>query len=141
MPPENPRTFDIAEADRRLTAAGYLREGGTGHASTRKATPLNLRLTWPDSESEHATNAEFLVDWFGQLGIEIDAAVTAEGALIDAVTGPPGAADYDLYMWGWVGDPDPNSLLGFLTTDEIGGSSDSFFSNERFDALYELQRS
>jgi peptide/nickel transport system substrate-binding protein len=44
-------------------------------------------------------------------------------------------------MWGWVGDPDPNSLLGFLTTDEIGAASDSYYSNERFDQLYELQRS
>ena len=141
VPPENPRTFDLAEADRRLTAAGYVREGGTGPRLDKEGNPLNLRLTWPDSEAEHATDAEFLVDWFGQIGISVDAAVTAEGALIDAVTGPPGAADYDLYMWGWVGDPDPNSLLGFLTTDEIGGSSDSFFSNARFDELYELQRS
>ncbi len=141
VPPENPRTFDLAEADRRLTDAGYLREGD-GPRQDKEGNPINLRLTWPDSEAEHATNAEFLVEWFGELGIEVDAAVTAEGALIEAVTGPPGGpADYDIYMWGWVGDPDPNSLLGFLTTAEIGGASDSYYSNERFDELYDLQRS
>ena len=56
--------------------------------------------------AEHATDAEFIVGWFGEIGIAVDAAVTDEGALFDApVTGPPGDADYDLYMWGWVGDP------------------------------------
>ena len=50
-------------------------------------------------------------------------AVTEEGKLIDDVTGPgPTAeANYDIYMWGWAGDPDPNSLLKFFTTDQIGG--------------------
>ena len=43
-------------------------------------------------------------------------------------------------MWGWVGDPDPNSLLGFFTTDEIGGSSDSYYSNADYDDLYNEQR-
>jgi peptide/nickel transport system substrate-binding protein len=43
-------------------------------------------------------------------------------------------------MWGWVGDPDPTSLLNFFRTDEIGFSSDSFYSNERYDELFLLQR-
>ncbi|HEU0235346.1 MAG TPA: ABC transporter substrate-binding protein [Candidatus Limnocylindrales bacterium] len=140
VPPENPRTFDLAEADRRLTAAGYVLDGD-GRRLDKDGNQLNLRLTWPDSEAENATNAQFMVEWFGDLGIEIDAAVTEEGALIDAVTGPPnGPADYDLYMWGWVGDPDPTSLLNFFRTEEIGFSSDSFYSNERYDELFLLQR-
>jgi peptide/nickel transport system substrate-binding protein len=43
-------------------------------------------------------------------------------------------------MWGWVGDPDPTSLLDFFRTEQIGGSSDSYYSNERYDELFELQR-
>ncbi|MGP1675433.1 MAG: hypothetical protein ACTS8Z_09495, partial [Candidatus Limnocylindrales bacterium] len=53
---------------------------------------------------------------------------------------PDGPADYDIYMWGWVGDPDPTSLLNFFRTEEIGGSSDSYYSNPRFDELFLLQR-
>ncbi|HSL34521.1 MAG TPA: ABC transporter substrate-binding protein, partial [Candidatus Limnocylindrales bacterium] len=140
VPPENPRTFDIEEAKRRLETAGY-RVNPAGQRLDKEGQPLNLRLTWPDSESENATIAQFLTEWFGQLGITIDAAVTEEGKLTDDVTGPPnGPADYDLYMWGWVGDPDPNSLLEFFTTDQIGGSSDSYYSNPRYDELFELQR-
>ena len=140
VPPESPRTFDIEEAKRRLDAAGYALDG-EGRRIDKEGQPLNLRLTWPDSESENATNAQFLVEWFAELGITVDAAVTEEGKLIDDVTGPPnGPADYDLYMWGWVGDPDPTSLLDFFRTEQIGGSSDSYYSNERYDELFLLQR-
>ena len=138
--PENPRKFDIEEAKRRLDAAGY-KLNAQNQRLDKAGQPLNLRLTWPDSESENATIAQFLAQWFGELGITIDAAVTEEGKLTDDVTGPPkGPADYDLYMWGWVGDPDPNSLLEFFTTDQIGGSSDSYYSNARYDELFNLQR-
>jgi peptide/nickel transport system substrate-binding protein len=43
-------------------------------------------------------------------------------------------------MWGWVGDPDPTSLLDFFRTEQIGGSSDSYYSNPRYDELFLLQR-
>jgi peptide/nickel transport system substrate-binding protein len=138
--PENPRTFDIDEAKRRLDAAGY-KTDAQGQRLDKDNKPLNLRLTWPDSEAENANIAQFIKEWFGQLGITVEAAVTEEGKLIDDVTGPPnGPADYDMYMWGWVGDPDPTSLLDFFRTEQIGGSSDSYYSNARYDELFLLQR-
>jgi peptide/nickel transport system substrate-binding protein len=140
VPPANPRRFDIEEAKKRLDAAGYALDSA-GKRLDKDGKVINLRLTWPDSEPENATNAEFLVEWFGDLGIDVDAAVTAEGTLIDDVTGPPnGPANYDIYMWGWVGDPDPTSLLNFFRTEEIGGSSDSYYSNPEYDRLFLEQR-
>ena len=131
--PDRPRKFDIAEAKRRLDAAGY-KLNASGKLLDKDGKVINLRLTWPDSEAENATNAQFLVEWFGQLGITVTAAVTEEGKLIDDVTGPPaGPANYDIYMWGWVGDPDPTSLLKFFQTSEIGASSDSYYSNPHYD--------
>jgi peptide/nickel transport system substrate-binding protein len=139
-PPSNPRKFDLAEARSRLDAAGYKLDAA-GHRLDKEGKVINLRLTWPDSEPEHGTDAQFIADWFGQVGVQVDASVTAEGALIEAVTGPPnGPADYDIYMWGWVGDPDPTSLLNFFRTEEIGGASDSYYSNPRYDELFLLQR-
>ena len=138
--PATPRTFDIEEAKRRLQAAGY-ELNGENRLLDKEGNPITLRLTWPDSESENGSIAPFLVEWFGELGIQVDAAVTEEGKLIEDVTGPPeGPANYDIYMWGWVGDPDPTSLLNFFRTEEIGGSSDSYYSNPRYDELFTLQR-
>jgi peptide/nickel transport system substrate-binding protein len=44
-----------------------------------------------------------------------------------------------MVIWGWVGDPDPNSLLQILTSDAISDSSDSQWSNAAYDALYTQQ--
>ncbi|HET7703170.1 MAG TPA: ABC transporter substrate-binding protein [Candidatus Limnocylindrales bacterium] len=138
--PANPRRFDIEEAKRRLDVAGY-KLNAEGKRLDKDNKVVNLRLTWPDSEAENGTNAQFLVEWFGQLGITVTAAVTEEGKLIDDVTGPPnGPANYDIYMWGWVGDPDPNSLLNFFRSEEIGGSSDSYYNSPRYDELFLQQR-
>ena len=138
--PDKPRKFDIEEAKRRLDAAGYTLNSA-GKRLDKDGKVINLRLTWPDSEAENATNAQFLVEWFGQLGVTVTAAVTEEGKLIDDVTGPPsGPANYDIYMWGWVGDPDPTSLLKFFQTSEIGSSSDSYYSNPHYDDLFKQQR-
>ncbi len=107
----------------------------------KDGNPITLRLTWPDSEEESATDAQFIAGWLTELGITVEAAVTEEGKLLDDLLGPPdGDADWDFYMWGWVGDPDPMSLLSFFTSGQLGGLNDSFFSNERYDELFELQQ-
>ena len=44
-------------------------------------------------------------------------------------------------MWGWVGDPDPMSLLSFFVSDEIETTiNDCFYSNPRYDQLFEDQQ-
>jgi peptide/nickel transport system substrate-binding protein len=139
-PPENPRSFDIAEANSRLDAAGYER-GSDGIRLDAEGKPITLRVTWPDSEAEHETDAQFLEEWWGELGINVDAYVTEEGKLLEDLIPPPdGPADFDIELWGWVGDPDPTSLLNVLRGDEIGSFSDSFFDNDRYDELFLEQR-
>jgi len=50
------------------------------------------------------------------------------------------APDFDTFIWGWGGDPyDPSTLLQLITTSQIGGSSDSFYSNPEYDPLFDEQ--
>jgi peptide/nickel transport system substrate-binding protein len=138
--PTTPRRFDIEEAKRRLDVAGYVLDG-SGKRLDKDGNPITLRLTWLDSVEEHATDAQFIQGWITELGITVEAAVTEEGKLLDDLLGPPdGEANWDFYMWGWVGDPDPMSLLSFFTSGQLGGTNDSFFSNARYDELFELQQ-
>jgi len=139
--PATPRTFDLAEANRRLDAAGYARNAD-GKRVDKEGKEIVLRLTWPDSEEENATNAQFIQGWFKELGIGVDAYVTEEGKLLADLPGPglDGPADWDFYMWGWVGDPDPMSLLSFFTSFQIDNLNDSFYANDRYDELFGLQQ-
>lgn len=140
--PDRPRTFDIDEANRRLDAAGYGR-GGDGRRADKQGKPIVLRLTWPDSE-DHLADAEFIKGWFEQVGVGVDAFVTEEGTLIDTLYGPETGdytADWDMYIWGWGGDPDPQSLIGLFTTEQIeAGINDCFYSDDRYDELFNLQQ-
>jgi peptide/nickel transport system substrate-binding protein len=139
--PDNLRTFDIDEANRRLDEAGYARDAD-GDRLDAEGNKIVLRVTWPDSEAEHETDAQLLKGWWEELGIGVDAYVTEEGKLLDDLLPPisDGPADFDIELWGWVGDPDPTSLLNVLRADEIGNFSDSFWENARYDELFLLQR-
>jgi peptide/nickel transport system substrate-binding protein len=140
--PDVLRKFDLAVADQKLVAAGYVKDSA-GKRLDKDGKPITLRLTWPASESELATAAQFVTEWWGELGIGVEAGVTEDETLLVDLTppeyDPPGKANFDTYMWGWVGDVDPTSLLQPFTTDEIGGSSDTFWSNARFDELFVQQ--
>jgi peptide/nickel transport system substrate-binding protein len=140
--PENPREFNLDTANERLDAAGYTR-GSDGRRVDKDGKPIELRLTWPSSE-DHSADAQFIEEWWEQVGVGVDQFVTDEGTLIDDLLGPEYdseyRADWDAYMWGWVGDPDPTSLLSLFTTEEIAsGLNDCFYSDEEYDRLFEEQ--
>jgi peptide/nickel transport system substrate-binding protein len=142
LDPANPRTFDIALAKQKLEAAGYKLDTA-GKRLDKENKPINLRMLVPDTSTTYAQSAEFLTSWWAELGIDM----TTQSLDADTVTAretppegdPPGKADFDVVIWNWAGDVDPNSLLGILTTDQVGSNSDTFFSNARYDELYALQ--
>ena len=44
--------------------------------------------------------------------------------------------DYDMFLWGWGGDPDPNFILSVFTTAQINGWSDCAWSDPQYDKLF-----
>lgn len=143
VPPDNPRTFDLEEAERRLEAAGYELDGQNRRLD-QEGNPITLRLVFPDSDESYAGAAQFIQDWWGQLGITITPQQYDSGTLVDLMLPPEAGderytADYDLFIWGWAGDVDPNSLLEIFTCDQIGNSSDSMYCNPEYDELFAAQ--
>ena len=142
--PETPRTFDPAEADRRLTEAGYVLDG-EGRRLDKEGNPIVLDLVFPDSDTTYATSAEFITTWWGDLGITVNAAQYDSDTLGTLMLPPEYdpeedyKADYDLFIWGWGGDVDPNSLLEIFTCGQIGNSSDSLYCNPEYDELFTQQ--
>jgi peptide/nickel transport system substrate-binding protein len=139
--PANPRTFDPAIADQKLTDAGYVLDA-SGNRLDKDGNQIVLELVFPDSDTSYATAAEFITTWWGDLGIAVNSAQYDSDTLVDLML-PPEAdpeadykADYDIFIWGWAGDVDPNSLLEIFTCDQIGGSSDSNYCNPRYDELF-----
>ncbi len=138
--PDKPRTFDIELAKQKLEAAGYTTDA-SGNRIDKEGKPIKLRLYAPDSDAGYAKSAEFIKDWYGQLGIQVSTQVLTSAALGELVLPPEGdgTAKYDIELWGWSGNPDPNALLQIFRCDAIGGTSDSQYCNPEYDKLYDLQ--
>jgi peptide/nickel transport system substrate-binding protein len=142
--PATPRTFDLAVAGQKLEAAGYVLDAA-GKRLDKEGNPIVLDLVFPDSDATYATTAEFIQTWWGELGIAVNPSQYDSDTLVDLML-PPEAdptadykADYDLFIWGWGGDVDPNSLLEIFTCDQIGTSSDSMYCNPHYDELFTQQ--
>jgi len=137
--PDKPRTFDIEKAKSLLDAAGYKLDAN-GKRLDKDNKPIKLRLDMPDSDENYPKAAQFIKEWYGQLGIDVTTQVMTSAALGTLILPPPDAqAKYDIELWGWAGNPDPNALLQIFRCDAIGGTSDSQYCNKDFDALYDEQ--
>jgi peptide/nickel transport system substrate-binding protein len=141
--PDHPRTFNIELAKQKLTDAGYLLDAHNKRLD-KQGKPIVLRLYMPDSDENYPKAAEFIKDWYGQLGIEVQTGVFDSDTLVDLLLPPEAGgkgnlAKYDIELWGWAGNPDPNALLAVFRCDEIGNLSDSNYCNPDYDALYDQE--
>jgi peptide/nickel transport system substrate-binding protein len=136
------RRFDLEEARRRLDAAGYKDSNGNGFREDHQGKEINLNLVTPSSQAYYAQSANLIADWWKQIGIKMTPQVLEKDTVTSMVTPPEagGKANFDIELWGWAGTADPDFLLQIFTTDQIGGWSDSFYSNPTFDKLYSDQQ-
>ena len=137
--PDKPRHFDLALADQKLTAAGYVKDA-SGKRLDKEGKPINLSLVYPATKDTYAKAAQFVQEWYGELGINVTPQSYDSDTLSSLILPPPdNKAKYDIELWGWSGSPDPNALTQVFRCDQIGISSDSQYCNPTYDALYDKQ--
>lgn len=134
--PDSPRTFNIDLAKQKLDAAGYVLNDGK--RLDKEGKPINLRLYYPNTDDNYKKVAQFVEEWYGQLGIGVTHQSFDSDTLTDLLLPPEGGgtAKYDIELWGWSGSPDPNGLLYVFLCNQIGTSSDSLWCNKQYDDLY-----
>ena len=137
--PTTTRTFDIELAKQKLLAAGYPLDA-SGRRLDKQGKPIRLRMFMPDSDENYPKAAQFIVDWYGQLGVKVTTQVLSSATLGEKIYPPEAGAgykaDYDIELWGWSGAIDPNGLLQIFKCDAIGNSSDSQYCDPAFDKMY-----
>ncbi len=133
--------FDLQKARDLLDAAGYVDSSGDGIREF-KGKPIRLRLVGRVESGFSLTASKLIAGWFKDVGLKIELQSLQSDALADliynTVDGKP-APDYDMFLWGWVNTLDPSSGLQYFTSDQIGGLSDTGFSDSEYDSLYRLQ--
>jgi len=139
--PEQTYPYDPDQANQMLDDAGWVMGDDGVREKDGERLTFNLYVR---SESPFTVQMAKLIAEMGKdIGVEFDVQVVSTDKLYDLTVrkedGKP-APDFDTFIWGWGGDPyDPSFLLSILTTGEIGGSSDSFYSNPEYDRLYKEQ--
>ena len=125
--------FNTDEAGSILEQAGYVL--GADGVRAKGALRLEFRLQFPADSSVYPRIADMMATWFSQAGMKATPEAVDQDALIAATTP---AGDYDLVLWGYGPDPDPDFILSVMTTDQFveGGWSDSGYHNPEYDKMY-----
>ena len=95
---------------------------------------LKFNFITLDTQTEWQTAALIIVDWCAEAGVELDLSIRSVSQMNTAWY----AADYDIWLWDWIFGvlQEASGVLEVLTTMSIGQSSDVYWSNETFDALF-----
>ena len=80
---------------------------------------------------------EFIAEWLKAIGIRLS---PIEAVNDSKLTDIWYANDYDMYIWGWGVEPDPNFQLSTYTTSQCGVWSDTCYSNPEYDELFSQQQ-
>jgi peptide/nickel transport system substrate-binding protein len=133
--------FDIAGANALLDQAGYADSDGDGvREDPQTGDPLSFRLFSRSEREDTQTIADYLIDWWGQIGIEAKETSLTDTKLTNVIF----EGNFDAFIWGWIPDPDPDFILSVLTSDQRppdGIWSDTFYSDPEFDQAYLDQKS
>src|SRR5215211_3259786 len=127
--------FDIERSKELLEQAGWRDTNGDGTVD-KDGEELELRLFVRSEDKDSVTAGQFIEDWLKEAGIGLETKAISDTALTDAIY----AADYDMFIWGWGSDPDPDFILSVLTCDQIMGWSDTFWCNEDYSRMYQEQK-
>jgi peptide/nickel transport system substrate-binding protein len=133
IPEESRFTYDPDEANRILDEAGYLDTDGDGVREMPDGTnPLVLRHGVNTNSDLGGSIGELFSGWMEQIGIDVELNSYDSDQLYEVIVN----GDYDTFYWGWVPYVDPDPMLSYFTTGELGNNNDANWTDPVYDELY-----
>jgi peptide/nickel transport system substrate-binding protein len=134
-PADEKFTYDPDKAKQLLDEAGY-KVGSDGYRTLPNGKPIGtLRLAARSDSPTSLHTMDYFKQWLADIGIKSQVSTYSSSQLTDVIL----KGNFDAFQWGWYVEPDPDSMLSYLTTSQLGGWSDSWYSNKQYDALYSQQ--
>lgn len=129
-------SYDVEKANKMLDEEGYDKLDSAGYRVDADGNELKLSLIAIADQTQNIKASQMIKSYLEEVKINVELSTLDSGALNDKIAD----MDYDMFIWDWVGDVDPSTLLNVLTTSNIGDLNDANFSNEEFDALVDEQQ-
>jgi peptide/nickel transport system substrate-binding protein len=142
--PDDPDlSFNIDAANQMLDDAGYTMGSDGVRVDPKSGKPLEFRFFSRGSDQSSIDIVPYVKGWMEQIGIKLDAQTLNSTKLGNVIL----AGDYDLFVWGWYPNPDPNYILDIFVCNQrppdanTYRNSDSYYCNPEYDDLYKQQGS
>jgi peptide/nickel transport system substrate-binding protein len=142
-PPSIAYHYDPAKAAQILSADGW--KMGPGGVRVKDGKQLSLRLFIRSQSPTNEQGGPYLKAWLEAIGIKVTERLLSDSQLTNSITN----GNYDLFVWGWGVEPNPNFQLSTMTCDQrtfgtpgnyTAGWSDSYYCNKRYDQLFKQQQ-
>jgi peptide/nickel transport system substrate-binding protein len=135
-PEEDAFTYDPERADELLTEAGYTKDDQGNRLMPDGSDFGTLRLAARSESDTSVAVIDLFQEWLADLGIDSEITAMESNRLTDAII----EGEYDVFEWGWYVEPDPDSMLSYMTCDQLGSWNDAWYCNEEYDRLYQEQK-
>lgn len=130
-------SYDPERAGELLDEAGY-EKGAGGERTMPDGSPMKELRLMARSDSETSVDVmQFFQEWLTDLGIPAKVEAVESSKLTNVIL----EGEFDAFEWGWYVEPDPDSMLSYMTCGQRGNWSDSWYCNDEYDALYNEQHS
>jgi peptide/nickel transport system substrate-binding protein len=137
IPADEEYPYDPQAANALLDEAGYADSDGDGvREDPRSGEPLSLLMPASEETTGAVEAGQLIVGYLRGIGIEVELQAASDAKMDDYW----GSGAFDMYIWYWSGDPDPDYQLWVFTSGQCGSWSDGCWSDPEYDALYEQQR-
>ncbi len=134
-PADQKMTFDLDKAGQLLDDAGYKLNSSGQRTEKDGTTPISLRLAARSDSPTSLNTMDYFEHWLSDLGIKSQVSTYSSSQLTNVIY----KGDFDAFQWGWYVEPDPDSMLSYMTCAQRQHSSDSFYCNPAYDTLYNEQ--
>jgi peptide/nickel transport system substrate-binding protein len=134
-PEEDAATYDPERADELLTEAGYEKDADGNRLMPDGSDFGTLRLYARSESDVSITVMDLFKEWLADLGIDSEITAVESNRLTNIIID----GEYDVFEWGWYVEPDPDSMLAYLTCDQLASWNDAWFCDKEYDQLYQEQ--
>src|SRR5262245_22106522 len=136
--------YDPTKSEAMLNADGW--KMGPNGVREKNGKQLSLRLFVRNQSPTQTQDSQYIKGWLNAIGIKVTITAMSDSQL----TADIGNGQYDMFMWGWGVEPNPDFQLSVFTCGQRSygsgpnyspGWSDSFYCNSTYDKLYHQQQS
>jgi peptide/nickel transport system substrate-binding protein len=137
-PAVKPTPFDLSKANQLLDQAGY--KMGPNGIRIANGHPMSYTVILPSDTTNGYGERSFLIvqQDFKKIGVRLTPRNLDNSAAFNAIVANH-YKSFELVMWGWFPNPDPNFMLGVVTCQAWYAWSDTGYCNKSYDNLFQQQ--